>query len=334
MKRLGWCCSLLLTLAACGHQAADKDYAAMNTIPLRATCIGRVSIDMPQKGSNTWSQRIGDANVTQLPLTVTTPDAFWKVVEQRREELAAQKHESEGSLLTEYRRVDNNVALILHRESTFDVFGYDLDGYLWLEHYGYVFLTKARPNQEKERLINDVSIFKQIIPYENANPSTKPGFCIDRAIVTGPVKSIVATSSVDMSQWKGVSFYVGVREPVDPNDSDNPYQDLKDIEKGAKESMSESTPDHVASFEVLRKRDRVINGFPGQETAIKSTLANGRIYYRLRWETLPEGPGLQQGVVAGLDAGSPTGADKYVAPPPVNDLFSLWDAMLDSLKRN
>lgn len=342
-----WWVAIMLAVAvvACGHDG-NKDFAAMNKTPLRTVCVGRMLVDLPKGGPLAWQQHFDYAEVSRLPDTVKDSKDFWALVQSKKDSLASQKHNTESSLLSDYLKVGDNAAMLLHRESESDVFGYDLDRYLWLGHWGYWFESKALlANSEKSQFPTFDTIFAQLEPIDNFQPPAKSGFCIDSALVTGKIGPIQGGSSVKVAQWKGVSIDVstsendGSRAPRswekrrNPPTPPTPFDDLGMMQDSAKESMKTSDSARIVSFEVMRKKERRLAGMDGQETAVKLKLANGQEYYRFAWgstddATRPDKSGFGFQLEAGADQYTPD----YATPPSEDDLLALWDATLDSLK--
>jgi hypothetical protein len=92
----------------------------------------------PRKGDLNWSQEFDDSKVSRLSFDIDTPESFWAFAEKRQRELANAQHDTEGHFLHLFKKVDTNSAILLFRESNIDVYGYNIERYLWLGHWGYL----------------------------------------------------------------------------------------------------------------------------------------------------------------------------------------------------
>lgn len=336
---------LAMAMAACGHET-NRDYAAMNKIPMHTVCVGRMLVDLPKGGQLDWQQHFDYAQVSRLPASVSNASAFWVMVEKKKDALGSEKHKTEPSLLSGYLKVGNDAAMLLHRESASDVYGYDLDRYLWLGHWGYWFESKALfDNGQKDQFSSFDKAFKQLTSIDDFRPPQEPGFCIDGALVTGKIGPIWSGVSSSIKAWKGASASAGASEddgsraklPWEKTGHSlppvTPFSDLEMFKSWADESKQSSDSDRVVSFEVLRKGNRQLAGMPGEEIAVKATLANGQEWYRFEWSSSSDAARPRKsGFTLGLEAGDKDYTPRYAPPPPQDDLLALWNAMLASLK--
>lgn len=310
----------------------------MNAIPLRPVCLGRLLIDLPSKGVYSWSQSFDGADVSRLSPAISNVAEFWDLVEQRRGEYAAAEHHSEPSLLSAYLKVDERSALILHRESASDTFGYDLERYLWLGQTGYQFATTAMRNEKHAQLIGYTRIFDKVVAAKNTDTVKSPGFCIDGALVTGEVGQITASLSIDAFGMKGVSLSLGTGEGGEaPHADDSPmptaFDDLKQAEEEGRLLKGDDSSD-VQSFETLIKTRRAAGVFKGQLIAYRMKFNNGRFRYRYFWEADTKWPAsaAKPGVSIDLQFDDEDLRAPNITPPSEDQMLALFNAVLDSLK--
>src|SRR5699024_640844 len=135
---------LAAMLTACaGLKLDNKDYAAMNTIPLRTVCVGRMLVDLPRGNPLEWQQQFDYARVSKLPLTVRTKKAFEEYVQKRKAELEQPADVNPQGRLVKYAPVGNDAVIMLFRpEHVPDTYVYT-ERYLWLSHWGYKYETGA-----------------------------------------------------------------------------------------------------------------------------------------------------------------------------------------------
>lgn len=329
-------------------QETNKDYAAMNKIPMHTVCVGRMLVDLPKGGQMDWQQQFDHATVEQLPLAINTSSAFWAYVDQRKAELERPTKARPDGTLGIYKKIGDNAVIMQFRDAEIaDLQGYYTERYLWLGHWGYKYKTGGLyDNQASELLAQIATTFKQLTPIDNFLPPQEPGFCIDGALVAGKIGPIWSSPSSTVKGWKDVILNVIVREDdgsrakfswerrVASKPPITAFGDLDMIKSWADESKRSSDDDRVVAFEILRKDAKQLAGMAGEEIAVKAKLANGQEWYRFEWNSLNDAARPQKsGFTFDLEAGDKDYTSNYVAPPPQDDLLALWDAMLASLKR-
>lgn len=332
--------SLVLTgaiiLTACQVRRIDnKDYADMNAVPLNPICIGRLIIDVPQRGTQTWTANFDLAEVTRL--NETGEQAFWALVEARKNELESQKHNTQPNLLVRYQRYEPNAAAILYYPFAAAKSGYAMERYLWLTTHGYKFAIKGIEKEKGNNLDQFSKVFQALTENKQSVPKTAKGFCIDGAAVTGDVGKIDANFSIEIRGWKRTSLNIGVSEFYPPPDEPmSAFKSLEDQQNGYRDALLRSPkvlqePLYITEFAVLRKREHVIAGIAGQEAVWRTEHVNGGVHYAFEWQSLeqngsPLHPALTIVLLAGYE-GYPE--DK---PPPQKDLLALWDAVIESAR--
>jgi len=337
---------LAMAMAACGHET-NKDYAAMNKMPMHTVCVGRMLVELPKGGQMDWQQQFDHATVDRLPLSINTSSMFWTFVDKRKTELEQPTKARPQGTLGIYKKVGDNAVIMQFRDAEIaDLQGYYTERYLWLGSWGYKYKTGGvYDNQAAELLAQVENTIKQVEPIDNFQPPQGLGFCIDGALVTGKIGPIWSGVSSSIKGWKRVSVNVGASEDdgtrikfswekvSHPLPMPTPFDDLEMFKSWAGESKRSSDDDRVVSFEVLRKENRQLMGMPGEEIAIKAELANGQEWYRFEWNSLDDATRpLKSGFSFGLEAGDKDYTPDYVPPPPQEDLLALWDVMLASLK--
>jgi hypothetical protein len=336
---------LAMVMAACGHKT-NKDYAAMNKIPMHPVCVGRMLVDLPKGGQMDWQQQIDLAMVSKLPDSINTEAAFLGYVQKRRSELGQPNYGNPKGRMGPVDDISENSTILQFRpESGYDA-GYETEGYLFLGYSGYQFKVGGVFNNEASEVLHRIKdSFPEMQLINNAHPPQEPGFCIGGALIAGKIGPIWSGVSVGVKGWKGVSASAGASEDDGsrPRPSwekghhalpiPTPFDNLEMFKSWADESKRSGDDDRAVSFEVLRKDNRQLAGMLGEEIAVKATLANGQEWYRFEWNSPNDTTKSQKpGFAFGLEAGKKDYTPDYVPPPSQDDLLALWDAMLDSLK--
>lgn len=329
--------ALFLLIAACNGHEKHENHADLNKIPMQTVCMGRMFVEMPQ-GKLNWIQHFDFAKVKRLPATIDTSHKFWSAVVKKKDKLLSQDQRMDNSMLSGYKKINAYAAMLLHRDSKYDISGYNLDRYLWLGDWGYHFESKALlANNERNKFTQFDEFVGQLTPISNTAPPEKSGFCIDSALVKGKIGPIWANAATEVKRWKGVRVSVGTseddgsREPLSWQKDKKvlsprtPFEDLN--------SRKSHVPDNQASFTVIRQQNKELSGMKGEETAFKVTLDNGQKYYKFVWRTIDkESSENKTGFGFQLSAGDYYYTTNYHEPPDQEELLALWDTMLVSLK--
>lgn len=307
----------------------------MNAVPLKPVCVGRLLIKVPERSNINWTASFDRSEVARIPLDESTTESFWETVEKRKSELEALPHDTESSQLGLYQTVGENAAIILFRDSTHRVSSYKMDRYLRLKGAAFRFETGSWPNKIKSEVQRNSQIFSKLSAHDARGNPVGAGFCIDGAAVIGDIGQIEAGLTVDLPQWKHTSLSIGTFELLPPaEEPTSAFQDLKDQQEGYSNAALRSPevrqePLYAKEFDILRKRERSVGGFAGQEAAWRKTLVNGAQVYQFIWQSQePNGTPSQPGLVIQLSAGLERKPED--PPPPEEDLLALWDAVLQS----
>jgi hypothetical protein len=341
---------LFLGFAACQPHYQNTDRSSMNKIPLRPTCVGRHIINLPTDAPQGWTQQYGNyLRIERLPYSINTLERFTALIEQRRNELASAPHDTEGHLLSEYKQTSPDSWLLLSRDSAVDVYTYNIERYIWTGHWGYRF-TKGIATKGRSLIDADPDPVKDLLPIDNVNPPSQVGFCIQDAMMNGPPDRGMATVSVDVPGWRKATLVARVSEhgkEPEPDDLDrknssppNRTFSFLDRDKFVFDSVRKMSFSDKASegqmptvFEVLRRRERLIDGRQGQEAVWKTVDRRGDVVYRFEWDSIDE---LQNrnlpALVVRMNIGSYQEQD-VIPTPPEGDLFALWDAVLATLHK-
>ncbi|AKO05967.1 hypothetical protein ACU16_19565 [Xanthomonas oryzae pv. oryzicola] len=337
----------LLALTGCGRQGPhqDKDYAAMNTIVMKPVCIGRFELSIPRDGERDWRTDVDWAEVTRLPFKLRTTEDFWGYVEARKQFLQSQKHDTEPSLLSLYEKVGDNAAMILHRQEATNKSSYFLERYVWLGDRGYFFKTDDQGDDVKARLPGFERILSRLVPHDGLERPVTNGYCINGATITGVIPDVSSGVFMRSPGLKATVLYMGTVEYADPAKiKDTPGLDPRTMSAFGNLEIDKQKYDYLKantsardlgspkSFDVIRKESRNAAGRPGEEAVWRIGYHNGAVVYHFLWlnsdaaPSTPHNPSL----TLSLNVGDEMDPSKKV--PSEQQLFALWDAVLDSVK--
>lgn len=311
----------------------------MNTIPLQPVCIGRIQADLPRLGARSWAQSFDLSEVERMA-SVRTRDEFWSRVHARKNELESSPHDIEPNRMSRFLKVGEDAAIILYREHEGSKRAHRMQRYLWLGEAGYGFQTGAM----REHLTRDLTRFERVFntlrPLDDGRLPQQRGFCIDGALVHGEVGRISAGVSVNVPGWNNVRIWAGATEGAADGEAARrqaaPADTELDREREAMATVQREDPGasgdpvYPRQFDVLRQRERPLEGIPGREVVWRKELNNGAVTYTFRWKSEGDVNGAPTATL-GLDAG-----ERHKPTDPLPDeqaLVALWDAMLNSVRR-
>jgi hypothetical protein len=316
-----------LLSAAC-NGSDDKEISSMTPFKhLKTECIGRVLIGLPN-GVESWTQMVEAIDIKRSE--AKDEKEFWAGADAEEATLRASKHDDEGSLLSHVSRGDPS-RFLFHRKNSWDRVGYQVKGFYWAGRNGYLANDSMLSTEKFEDVVR---IFTHpFIRLKNRSPddaALAEGFCIDGAIVTGPPNNVTrADYNVRPIERPGLSIGLLVEENQE-HLGGSAFDSLKTEERSAGGRGGEVG---LKQFKVLRKQQRNLDGFDGEETISLTELKNGTKLYSFRWRTLGQLKSIvSPHITITMDTNNPLQDGTYIKTPPAEEMIGLWDAVLDSLR--
>jgi hypothetical protein len=321
--------AMLLSSPCNSHN--DRDMSAMNRFKLLKTeCVGRVLIDLPI-GTASWMQSYGYGEITKLD--AASLEEFRHLVSARKSTLKEAKHEKAGSMLVAYTEpTDTSAAMVLHTDPDVDI-GPDLEEYLWLKKTAYKIRIRALTENSLEYASRFFPILSDFAPFpDDGGVPTAPGFCIDQALLIGrPIGEYGTRADYNVRPVKRPGLSIGLL--VEENQErlgGSAFDSLKTEERSAEGRGGEVG---LKQFRVLRKQNRDLDGFDGEETISLTELKNGTKLYSFRWRTLGQLKSIvHPHITITMDTDNPLRDGTYIKTPPEEEMIGLWDAVLASLR--
>ena len=314
-----------------------------NAMSWKTECVGRVLIDMPTDRPRSWSNEFDDAEVRRLqrPLNLSQ---FWSGVETVRDQYAKQSHRTGSSRLGHYERVDaRKAAFVMGYRSDASFFGPFMWRFLHLDdQHAYEFKqslstgnTPPSPELFKPYIERYSPVLSRLTPLRDGEIPSGEGLCIDGALVSGDTgKNAKAGLSIEIA--KGSYLGLGYLENNHEAAMYSGFETLKFDEDRARVGLTfQNEPEGYKEFKVLRRRERTLAGLLGQEFITRTTLNNGRTFYRFKF-LIKGGQGLLEPTLS-IHMGTPDTAKSadgvvYATLPPESELMALWDSVLATLR--
>ena len=306
-------------------------------------CVGRVMMSLPEDRPLTWSTDFDFAEVKRIPSL--SEQQFWDGVEVVRKRYLNQSHKKAGSRLAQFAKIGTNAAFVAYYDNDVSLWGPNLERYVYLDKdHAYEMRTGElntpnvlpTPDIFKSDFEKYTPILSRIHPLAPGQFPNRDGFCVDSAVVSGETGRNASAGLISEIAF-GTRLVVSHRENLYKVAIYNGYEDIKYDEDRAKQMLDYAAPDGFKDFKVLRKRDRTLAGFPGQETVARTTLNNGHIYYSMQWTIKGELDGgvLKPGIVVHLNTpqtATDTKGKPYDKLPPEPELLKLWDYALSTFQ--
>ncbi|WP_237384845.1 T6SS immunity protein Tli4 family protein [Xanthomonas oryzae] len=304
-----------------------------------------LELSIPRDGGRDWRTDLDWAEVTRLPFNLRTTEDFWGYVEARKQFLQSQKHDTEPSLLSLYEKVGDNAVILLNRQEPSNDVVYYLERYVWLGDRGYFFKGLGEGDEIKAKLEGYKKILGRLVPHDGLERPVTNGYCINGATITGVIPDVSSGVFMRSPGLKATVLYMGTVEYADPKKiRDTPGLDPRTMSAFGNLEMDKQKYDYLKantsasdlgspkSFDVIRKESRNAAGRPGEEAVWRIGYHNGAVVYHFLWlnsdaaPSTPDNPSL----TLSLNVGDEMDPSKKV--PSEQQLFALWDAVLDSVK--
>jgi hypothetical protein len=304
--------------------------AEQNKQPVQTVCVGRFLIDLPATARiRSWSQSYQGHDIFTIPNV--TLEQYQANVKKRVAEWQAEmqwkvpvfdKVQRIGSLanavmITKWKNPDSKKLLVA--ESYYWVNGTEVisgeDGELW-------------PKEVPTVMEKLEKIFPRIQHLKQGEIPEGPGFCMNGAWFpqdgSDPYDwemmdfTFELTSNPDVQFWFS-SNTIANKEPIIARD----------------EKYNEVKKQHPQNFRDLRKGERNIGPFKGQELDERVTELNGVITHSLNWESIPAKSSNALDPLIRLEAKTGASADQEA---PINsslkddELLQIWDGILNSIR--
>ncbi len=307
-------------------------------------CVGRVMMSLPEDRPLTWSTDFDFAEVKRIPSL--SEQQFWDGVEVVRKRYLNQTHKKAGSRLAQFAKIGSNAAFVAYFDNEVSLWGPNLERFVFLDKdHAYEMRTgeldtpNAMPTPDlfKSDFEKYTPILSRIHPLAPGQFPSRDGLCIDSAVVSGETGRNASAGLISEIAF-GTRLVVSYRENLYKVAIYNGIEDLKYDEDRAKIMLVDGGPEDFKDFKVLRKRDRTLAGFAGQEFVTRTTLNNGHTYFRMKWaiKGALDGGVLKPGIAVHLNtphtAKEVATGKPYDKLPPEPELLKLWDYALSTFK--
>ncbi|PJJ96076.1 hypothetical protein CO611_09140 [Lysobacteraceae bacterium NML03-0222] len=292
----------------------------------RLECLGRFMMAVPLASRAIYTdQAVAGLGDIRAETTSKTVEQMILMAEQERDRLLKMPHETEGNRFHQLVRADTG-AVIAFREDELDEYIYKASGYFFVDGVGYVFKTGA-DTELVDLVVHDMMVAsRHVIPAPLEEKLRLSGFCIDSAVVAGDeVRGELVRVEFPIAELPGFSLKFKTYSHKGFQGDDL----LTRIRRG--ESLIFDMASGV-SIRNIRKGNRSVAGYQGQEHVSVMRTPEGRDYFSAKWEYQGKPDSISHPFIS-LDLGykwlEKPGAG--IEHPSQEQILAYWDKVLDSL---
>lgn len=304
-----------------------KNYSAKNMSPTATStfCMGRFLIDMPTGSTISGGSYKYDFLAIE-PVKVMDLNEFEKEIVDVESHLKSVKHETEPSMLLQSVQPQANTKILAFWKAEFSTVLIDIAGYRWAN--GSRFLLKDDVGNKKlefgmNRMKEAIS---RLRPRADAEIPGEPGYCFAGGFIANPRwRNEEASLDIDIAGHPDAFVSVWIY-PLASHKHDKPL-----LERMG--GMAQVLGNLATSVHVLRKGDRQVGAYKGQEHLASAPNSGGMRGHAFVWETQGNGtldtPAIKIELTTGHqdDKGNPQKASFTD-----DQAMKLWDDVLNSFR--
>lgn len=301
--------------------------------PMTTFCVGRFLIDVPKGSTLSGGNYIYDFTHIERPQALEFEEFSARLAERERL-LKEEKHNSEPSLLRVVESPDVHSRIHVYWESAFITAAAEVDGYLWMDGVQFLLKTWAGTSPPPPGITSrqDYAVARMRETLANLRTRqdddipTEPGYCFEGGFIANPEwENEEAGIDIDIAghpdAFVSVWFY-----PLLMSKHDKPLLTRMS-------SAIQSLGRLAAAVRVLRKGERQVGPYTGQEFLVSAPNSGGMRGHSFIWETEGEGtldtPALKIELITGHH-------DKDSNPQKTKlsdaQAIQLWDEVLNSFR--
>ncbi|MDQ7956028.1 MAG: T6SS immunity protein Tli4 family protein, partial [Pseudomonadota bacterium] len=289
-------------------------------------CTGRFLIDLPE-----GAKIIGSARNTYRFAQIEKPrvmsrEQFTKELDDKEAKLKASKHDVDPSQFLKAVRPDDSSRVLAFWETPTAAGLVSVEGYKWMG--GTRFLMVSEVDDDKQQL--GISRMQERIngfrPRLDTEIPSDPGYCFPGGFIASPEwENEEALTEFSLpghpDAYVSVWFY-----PLAASKRDKP---LLERMGGVVNSLGNL----ASSVHVLRKGDRTVAGYTGQEYLFTAPNGGGVPAHNFVWETQGEGTLEEPVVIIQMETGTQDGKGNSQKPSLNNEeALALWDRIVPTFR--
>jgi len=289
-------------------------------------CMGRFLIDVPA-GSRLSGGNYKYDFIAIEPVKAMSHKEFATEVGRLESDLRSTKNEkTQQSMLLQSIQPENDTRILASWKSEVSTSLVRVSGYRWISGSRFLFEDSADGDKQESAVHNMQKILSHLRPRADTDIPFDPGYCFAGGFIANPEWEneeagvdfrIAGHPDTVVSVW----FY-----PLSSYKHDRPLLDRMG-------GMTWFLANLATSVRVLRKGDRQVGPYPGQEHLASAPGSNGMRGHAFVWETQGDGtldtPAIKIELTTGYHDGK---GNQQKTSLTDKEAMKLWDDILDSFR--
>jgi Tle cognate immunity protein 4 C-terminal domain/Tle cognate immunity protein 4 N-terminal domain len=321
---------LCATLGACAAPTTSGSAAmATDTKDIKTAvatfCMGRFVIDLPNGSAIIGGNYKYNFARIEKPRAVSKEgfDADVKALEDKRRSI---KHEKDPNLIRAINRPDNNSLVMAYWEKEYSKYGIEIEGHKWSGGSHFLFKDQVDPNKQDFGLQRITKTVSGLRARPDTEIPTEPGYCFGGGFIANAEwENEEALTEIGIAGHPDAYVTIWLY-PLASRKRDKPLLDRMGSAAAQLGSL-------VSGIRLLRKGDREIASFKGQEYLVAGPNSGGQRGHLFLWETQGEGTLQEPFVKIELQTGhqDPKGNPQQTKLTDEQAL-ALWDRIVTSFR--
>jgi hypothetical protein len=303
----------------------DQGVNTMSSTTTSTFCMGRFLIDAPA-GSKISGGSYKYDFVAIEPVKLMDLKGFEKEVFDFESNLKSVKHETEPSMLLQSVQPEKNTKILAFWKAEFSTVLIDIAGFRWINGTRFLFKDDVG-NKKQEFGVNRMKdAISRLRPRADTDIPAEPGYCFAGGFIANPRwRNEEASLDIDIAGHPDAFISVWIY-PLASHKHDKPL-----LERMG--GMTQLLGNLATSVHVLRKGDRQVGPYKGQEHLASAPNSGGMRGHAFVWETQGDGtldtPAIKIELTTGHqdDKGNPQKTSLTD-----EQAMNLWDDILNSFR--
>ncbi|WP_322402809.1 T6SS immunity protein Tli4 family protein [Massilia luteola] len=288
--------------------------------------MGRFLIDVPA-GSTLSGGNYKYDFIRIEPVKAMTKEEFGAEVDGFESKLrSAVNEKTEQSMLLKSVQPENRTRIFAAWSANFSIYQISIFGYRWINGSRFLFQKEVAGDKQEQGILRMQEALSRLSSPADTDISADPGYCFAGGFIANPHWRNEETSlDIDIAGHPDVFLSVWIY-PLASSKHDRPL-----LERMG--GMVQFLGNLVTSVRVLRKGDRQVGPYPGQEHLASAPGSNGMRGHAFVWETQGDGtldtPAIKIELTTGYRDGK---GNQQKTSLTDKEAMKLWDDVLGSFR--
>jgi hypothetical protein len=288
-------------------------------------CVARFLIDVPA-GSRLSGGNYKYDFMRVEPIKTMSLEEFKQNIDQKEAKLRGTKHEIEPNLLRTSLLPQKDTKILAFWEQDYKTYLINIEGSRWSDGSLFQLNSKVEKNKQEFGLNRMQDALSRLRPRSNNEIPTEPGYCFAGGFIANPRwRNEQAMMDIDIAGHPDAFVSIWIY-PLASHKQDKPL-----LERMG--GLTQALGNLITSVRVLRKGDRQLGSYKGQEHLASAPASGGMRGHAFVWETQGDGtldtPAIKIELTTGYH-------DKNGQPQKTaltdKQAIKLWDDILNSFR--